>query len=44
MERLNIQFPKTLKAKLDAERKCGTSAVGLIRPLFNSLAKGQKGW
>ena len=31
MLRLNIQLPKPLKAKLNAERKRGTSAAGLIR-------------
>ncbi len=34
MERILIQVPKRLKAKLDAERKCGTSASGLIRHLL----------
>jgi hypothetical protein len=30
MQRLNIQLPVKLKTKLDAERKRGTSAAGLI--------------
>ncbi|UVT20555.1 MAG: hypothetical protein H8K03_01140 [Nitrospira sp.] len=34
MQRLNIQLPVTLKTKLDAERKRGTSAAGLIRHLL----------
>jgi predicted DNA-binding protein len=33
MQRLNIQFPRELKAKLDALRKQGTTASGLIRNL-----------
>jgi hypothetical protein len=42
MQRLNIQLPKTLKAKLDAERKRGTSAAGLIRHLLEQHFKGKK--
>lgn len=34
MTRLHIQLPKPLKAKLDAERRRGTSAAGLIRHLL----------
>jgi hypothetical protein len=34
MQRLNIQPSKSLKAKLEAERKRGTSAAGLIRHLL----------
>jgi metal-responsive CopG/Arc/MetJ family transcriptional regulator len=34
MERMNVQIPKKLKSKLDAERKRGTSAAGLIRHLL----------
>jgi hypothetical protein len=34
MSRLNIQLPKTLKTKLDAERRQGTTAAGLIRHLL----------
>lgn len=47
MVRIVIQVPTTVKAKLDAQRKLGTTASGLIRHLlenhFNGLAKGQKG-
>ncbi len=47
MMRIMIQVPESLKAKLDAQRKLGTTASGLIRHLlenhFTSLAKGQKG-
>lgn len=39
MQRLNIQLPKTLKTKLDAERKRGTSAAGLIRHLLEQHFK-----
>jgi hypothetical protein len=42
MQRLNIQLPKTLKAKLDAERQRGTSAAGLIRHLLEQHFKGKK--
>ena len=31
MQRLNIQLPRHLKARLDALRKQGTTASGLIR-------------
>lgn len=34
MERMVIQVPKRLKAKLDAERKRGTTIAGLIRHLL----------
>lgn len=41
MQRLNIQLPGNLKSMLDAERRRGTSAAGLIRHLlekhFNSI-------
>jgi len=47
MERLIIQVPAAIKAKLNAERKRGTSAAGLIRHLleqhFNSIPSAQKG-
>ena len=39
MQRLNIQLPKSLKTKLDAERKRGTSAAGLIRHLLEQHFK-----
>ena len=42
MQRLNIQLPKTLKAKLDAERQRGTTAAGLIRHLLEQHLKGKK--
>lgn len=34
MTRMNVQIPKKLKVKLDAERKHGTTAAGLIRHLL----------
>jgi metal-responsive CopG/Arc/MetJ family transcriptional regulator len=48
MERLMIQVPQPLKAKLDALRKQGTTASGFIRSLvereFNRApATGRKG-
>lgn len=42
MVRLLIQVPPTLKAKLDAERKRGTSAAGLIRHLLEQHFKDRK--
>lgn len=42
MKRMLIQIPKRLKAKLDAERKRGTSAAGLIRHLLEEYFKGKK--
>jgi hypothetical protein len=42
MDRVMIQILKTLKAKLDAERKRGTSAAGLIRHLLEQYFKGKK--
>ena len=42
MIRMNITLPVTLKAKLDAERKRGTSAAGLIRHLREQHFKGKK--
>ncbi len=41
MQRLNIQLPKSLKAKLDAERQRGTSAAGLIRHLLEKHFGGK---
>ncbi len=41
-QRINIQLPVTLKTKLDAERKRGTSAAGLIRHLLEQYFKGKK--
>ena len=42
MQRLNIQLPVRLKTKLDAERKRGTSAAGLIRHLLEQYFKSKK--
>ena len=40
--RIMIQVPRSMKAKLDAERKRGTSASGLIRHLLEQHFKGKK--
>jgi hypothetical protein len=42
MIRMLIQVPVTLKAKLDAERRTGTTAAGLIRHLLEQHFKGKK--
>jgi hypothetical protein len=42
MERLIIQVPAPLKAKLDALRKQGTTASGFIRNLLEQHFKGKK--
>jgi len=42
MIRVLVQLPEPLKAKLDAERKQGTSAAGLIRYLLEQHFKGKK--
>ncbi len=42
MERVMVQLPAHLKAKLDAERTRGTSAAGLIRHLLEKHFKGTK--
>jgi len=42
MQRLNIQLPKKLKAKLDAEKRRGTSAAGLIRHLLEQHFKNKR--
>lgn len=42
MKRLIIQVPVTLKAKLDTERRQGTTASGLIRHLLEQHFKGKK--
>jgi hypothetical protein len=42
MIRMLIQVPTPLKAKLDAERKRGTSAAGLIRHLLEQHFKGKR--
>lgn len=47
MQRLNIQLPRSLKAKLDALRAQGTTASGFIRHLvereFRQAATAKKG-
>jgi metal-responsive CopG/Arc/MetJ family transcriptional regulator len=47
MQRLNIQLPRPLKAKLDALRQQGTTASGFIRNLvereFQQRATAKKG-
>ena len=40
--RIVITLPTSLKTKLDAERKRGTSAAGLIRHLLAQHFKGKK--
>ncbi|MDF0674226.1 MAG: hypothetical protein P0120_07765 [Nitrospira sp.] len=40
--RMNISIPSNLKTKLDAERKRGLSAAGLIRHLLEQYFKGKK--
>lgn len=40
--RLVITLPTSLKTKIDAERKRGTSAAGLIRHLLEQHFKGKK--
>lgn len=42
MIRMLIQVPHTLKSKLDAARKEGTTASGLIRHLLEQHFKGKK--
>ena len=42
MVRIPVQLPLTMKKKLDAERKRGTSAAGLIRHLLEQHFKGKK--
>jgi len=42
MIRVLIQLPQPLKAKLDAERKRGTTAAGLIRHLLEQHFNGKK--
>lgn len=42
MVRMLIQVPRPLKAKLDAERRQGTTAAGLIRHLLEQHFKGKK--
>lgn len=42
MVRILIQLPRLMKAKLDAERRRGTSAAGLIRHLLEQHFKGKR--
>ena len=42
MARFLVSVSTTLKSKLDAERKRGTSAAGLIRHLLEQYFKGKK--
>jgi len=42
MIKVLVQIPQSLKAKLDAERKRGTTAAGLIRHLLEQHFKGKK--
>jgi len=42
MRSIKIQIPQTIKARLDAERKRGTSAAGLIRHLLEQHFKSTK--
>jgi len=42
MVKLLIQIPRAIKARLDAERKRGTTASGLIRHLLEQHFKGKK--
>jgi hypothetical protein len=42
MVRILVQLPVPLKAKLDAERKRGIGAAGLIRHLLEPHFKGKK--
>ncbi|SLM46782.1 conserved protein of unknown function [Nitrospira japonica] len=42
MDRIVIQIPAKLKAKLDAERRQGTTASGLIRFLLENHFSGKR--
>ncbi len=42
MVRVMIQVPRPMKAKLDALRKQGTGAAGLIRHLLEQHFKGKR--
>ena len=42
MVRIIIQIPTPIKSKLDAERRQGTTASGLIRHLLEQHFKGKK--
>ena len=41
MVKLLIQIPQAMKAKLEAERRRGTTAAGLIRHLLEQHFKGK---
>jgi hypothetical protein len=41
MVKVLVQIPQPLKAKLDVERKRGTTAAGLIRHLLEQHFKGK---
>ena len=41
-QNINVKLSSTLKRQLDAERKRGTSAAGLIRHLLEQYFKGKK--
>ena len=42
MFRMNVSIPISLKSKLDAERRTGTTASGLIRHLLEQHFKGKR--
>ena len=42
MLRILVQLPKPFKSKLDAQRRTGTTASGLIRHLLEQHFKGKK--
>ncbi|MGH7182707.1 MAG: hypothetical protein ACREJN_12115 [Nitrospiraceae bacterium] len=42
MQRLNIQLPIPLKAKLDVQRQLGITSSGLIRHLLEQHFKGKQ--
>jgi hypothetical protein len=42
MVKMLIQIPKAMKAKLDAQRKLGTTASGLIRHLLEQHFKSNR--
>ena len=42
MIRVPVQLPLSLKKQLDAQRKYGTTASGLIRHLLEQHFKGQR--
>ena len=42
MFRMNVSIPVSIKAKLDAERRQGTTASGLIRHLLEQHFKAKR--